>query len=115
MLVLVMRFWICFLSLALLCSQNLLFLGMQVNNLGLLDSIDSPSGILFVFIVIAAPTISHVPMSPGASVILCPIGESFATLIRISFCFIVFGLMVITPVLLNPPIVTGKQIGRAHV
>ena len=40
-------------------------------------------------------------MSPGVSVTLCPIGESFATLICISFCFIVLGLMVITPVLLT--------------
>ena len=42
MLVLVMRFWIRFLNLALLCLQNLLFLGMQVSNLDLLDSIASP-------------------------------------------------------------------------
>ena len=59
----------------------------------------SPSGILFVVIVIASPTTFHVPMSSGASITLCPIGVSFVTLICISFCFIVFGLMVIIPVL----------------
>ena len=57
----------------------------------------SPSGILFVVTVIASPTICHVPMSSGVSITLCPIGVSFVTLICSSFCFIVFGLMVITP------------------
>ena len=42
----------------------------------------SPSGILFVFIVIAAPIISHVPMSSGVSVTLCPIGESSLNMLR---------------------------------
>ena len=37
-----MRFWMRFLSLSTPCSQNLLFLGMQVNNLDLLDSIVPP-------------------------------------------------------------------------
>ena len=55
------------------------------------------TGILFVFIVIADPIISQVPMSSGVSVTLCPIGVSFATLICISCGFIVFGFMVITP------------------
>ena len=52
-------------------------------------------------------SISHVPMSPGVSVTLCPIGESFATLICISFSFIVFGAMVITPLLLILPSLLG--------
>ena len=56
---------------------------------------------LFVVIVIAAPTICHVPMSSGVSITLCPIGVSFVTLICSSFCFIVFGIMVIIPVLLG--------------
>ena len=50
---------------------------------------------------IFSPSISLVPMSPGASISPCPVGEFFDTLICISFCFIVFGLMVITPVLLT--------------
>ena len=39
----------------------------------------SPSGTLFVVIVIASPTTSHVPISPGVSVTLCSIGEFFDT------------------------------------
>ena len=66
----------------------------------------SPSGILSVIIVIAAPTIFHVPISSGVSITLFSIGEFFDTLICISFCFIVFGLMVIVPELLTLPIVT---------
>ena len=45
-------------------------------------------------------------MSPGVSISLCPVGVFFDTLICISFCFIVFGLMFITP----PPIVTWNYI-----
>ena len=67
----------------------------------------SPSGILFVVIVIASPTIFHVPMSPGTSITLRPIGVFFVTLIYSSFCFIVFGVMVITPVLLILPSLLG--------
>ena len=63
----------------------------------------SPSGILFVVIVIAPPTICHVPMSSGVSITLCPVGVPFATLSCTSFCFIVFGVMVIIPVLLTLP------------
>ena len=43
------------------------------------------------------------PMSPGASISLCPVGVFFDTLICISSCFIVFGLMFIIPVLLTLP------------
>ena len=71
----------------------------------------SPSGTLFVLIVIASPIISHVPMSPGASVTLSPVGEPFAALICISFSFVVFGFMVITPLLLILPSLLGITFG----
>ena len=51
----------------------------------------SPAGILFVIIFIVSPSVPLVPMSPGVSISLFPVGEFFATLICISFCFIVFG------------------------
>ena len=56
------------------------------------------TGILFVIIFIVSPSTPAVPMSPGVSISLCPVGDIFATLICISFCFIVYGV-----------IVTGKQ------
>ena len=42
-------------------------------------------------------------MSAGASILLCPVGVFFDTLICISSCFIVFGPMIITPELLTLP------------
>ena len=70
---------------------------------------------MFVVIVIASPSVCHVPMSSGVSISLCPVGEPFATLICISFCFIVFGLMVITPVLLILPSLLGITFGFTSV
>ena len=70
---------------------------------------------MFVVIVIASPTIVHVPMSPGVSITLCPIGESFDTLICSSFCFIVFGVMVIIPLLLILPSLLGITFGFTSV
>ena len=55
--------------------------------------------------------ITLVPMSPGVSISLCPVGEFFDTLICIWFCFIVFGLMVIVPVLLILPSLLGITFG----
>ena len=54
-------------------------------------------------------------MSSGVSITLCPIGVSFATLICTSFCFIVFGLMVITPVLSILPSLLGITFGFTSV
>ena len=51
----------------------------------------SPAGILFVIIFIVSPSTPLAPMSPGASISLCPVGEFFDTLICISFAFIVTG------------------------
>ena len=68
-----------------------------------------PSHDRLVVIVIASPTVFHVPMSSGASITLCPIGVSFATLICTSFCFIVFGAMVITPMFV------ARQLGKHQV
>ena len=70
---------------------------------------------MFVVIVIAFPTICHVPMSSGVSITLCPIGVSFVTLICSSFCFIVFGAMVIIPVLLTLPSLLGITFGFTSV
>ena len=70
---------------------------------------------MFVVIVIASPIIFHVPMSSGVSITLCPVGEFFATLICTSFCFIVFGVMVITPVLLILPSLLGITFGFTSV
>ena len=70
---------------------------------------------MFVVIVIAVPTIFQVPMSSGVSITLCPVGVSFVTLICSSFCFIVFGLMVITPVLLILPSLLGIIFGFTFV
>ena len=50
-------------------------------------------------------------MSTGVSISLFPVGEFFATLICISFCFIVFGLMVIIPVLSILPSLLGITFG----
>ena len=47
----------------------------------------SPAGILFVIIFIISPSTPAVPMSTGVSISLFPVGEFFATLICISFCF----------------------------
>ena len=58
---------------------------------------------MFVVIVIICSDIFHVPISSGASISLCPAGVFFATLICSSLCFIVFGDMIITPVLLILP------------
>ena len=58
-----------------------------------------PSHDMFVVINISSPAICHVPMSSGVSVALSPVGEFFDTLICISFCFIVLGLIPITPLL----------------
>ena len=66
---------------------------------------------MFVFIVIASPSIFHTPMSSGVSITLCPVGVFFVTLSCTSFCFIVFGLMVITPVLLILPSLLGITFG----
>ena len=46
---------------------------------------------------------------------LCPIGESFATLICTSFSFIVFGVMVITPLLSILPSLLGIMFGFTSV
>ena len=54
-------------------------------------------------------------MSSGVSVTLCPIGESFDTLICTSFCFIVFGAMVIIPLLLILPSLLGIIFGFTSV
>ena len=54
-------------------------------------------------------------MSSGVSVTLCPVGESFDALICTSFCFIVFGAMVITPVLLFLPSLLGITFGFTSV
>ena len=66
---------------------------------------------MFVIIFSVSPSTPLVPMSPGVSISLCPVGEFFDTLICISFCFIVFGLMVITPVLLTLPSLVGITFG----
>ena len=71
----------------------------------------SPSGTLFVVIVIISPDTFHVPMSSGVSISLCPVVEFFVTLICSSFCFIVFGLMAISPVLLILPSLLGITFG----
>ena len=70
---------------------------------------------MFVVIVIAFPIMLQVPMSPGASITLCPIGVSFTTLICSSFCFIVFGFMVIVPLLLTLPSLLGITFGFTSV
>ena len=53
----------------------------------------------------------HVPMSSGVSITLCPVGVFFVTLSCISFCFIVFGLIPITPLLLILPSLLGIMFG----
>ena len=54
-------------------------------------------------------------MSSGVSITLCPIGVSFATLICSSFCFIVFGAMVIIPLLPILPSLLGITFGFTSV
>ena len=68
-----------------------------------------------ICIFIVSPSTPLVPMSPGASISLCPVGEFFATLICSSFCFIVFGIMVITPLLLILPSLLGITFGFTSV
>ena len=62
-------------------------------------------------IFIVSPSTPLVPMSPGVSISLCPVDVFFDTLICISFCFIVFGLMIITPALLILPSLLGIIFG----
>ena len=71
----------------------------------------SPVGILFVIIFIVSPSTPAEPISPGVSISLFPVGEFFDTLICISFCFIVFGIMVIIPALLTLPSLLGITFG----
>ena len=61
--------------------------------------------------VLVSSSICHVPMSSGVNISLCPVGEPFDALICTSFCFIVFGLMVITPVLSILPWLLGITFG----
>ena len=70
---------------------------------------------MFVVINISSPAICHVPKSSGVSVTLFPVGEFFDTLIGNSFCFIVFGPMPITPLLLILPSLLGIIFGFTSV
>ena len=54
-------------------------------------------------------------LSSGVSVTLCSVGDFFDTLICTSFCFIVFGVMVITPLLLILPSLLGITFGFTSV
>ena len=74
-----------------------------------------PVTILVIIIFIVSPSIPLAPMSPGASISLCPVGEFFDTLICISFTFTVFGPMVITPELLILPSLLGITFGFTFV